>query len=74
MSRLLYLIGAGAARHPWRVVGGWLLVAIAVTTLASAFGGIMQDSFLIPGSDTQATNDMLADRFPAMSGASSSWR
>jgi putative drug exporter of the RND superfamily len=68
MSRLLYLIGAGAARHPWRVVGGWLLVAIAVTTLASAFGGSMQDSFLIPGSDTQATNDMLADRFPAMSG------
>lgn len=28
----------------------------------------MQDSFKIPGSDTQRTSDMLADRFPAMSG------
>jgi putative drug exporter of the RND superfamily len=68
MSRMLYLIGAGAARHPWRVVAGWLLAATLVTVLASAFGGTMQDSFKIPGSDTQRTNDMLADRFPAMSG------
>jgi putative drug exporter of the RND superfamily len=68
MSRLLYSIGAGAARHPWRVVAGWLLAATLVTALASAFGGAMQDSFNIPGSDTQRTNDMLADRFPAMSG------
>ena len=68
MSRILYLIGAGAARHPWRVVAGWLLAATLVTVLASAFGGTMQDSFKIPGSDTQRTNDMLADRFPAMSG------
>ena len=70
MSRLLYLIGAGAARHPWRVVAGWLLAATLVTALASAFGGTMQDSFRIPGSDTQRTNDVLADRFPAMSGTS----
>ena len=32
--------------------------------------GTTQDSFKIPGSDTQRTNDMLADRFPAMSGTS----
>lgn len=68
MSRLLYLIGAGAARHPWRVVAGWLLAAILVTALASTFGGAMQDSFKIPGSDSQRTNDTLGARFPAMSG------
>jgi putative drug exporter of the RND superfamily len=68
MSRLLYSIGAGAARHPRRVVAGWLLAATLVTALASTFGGAMQDSFKIPGSDTQRTNDMLAERFPAMSG------
>ena len=50
------------------LVAGWLLAATLVTVLASAFGGTMQDSFKIPGSDTQRTNDMLADRFPAMSG------
>ena len=70
MSRLLYRIGAGAARHPWRVLAGWLLSALLVGALASAFGGTMQDSFKIPGSDTQRTNDLLADRFPAMSGTS----
>ena len=70
MSRLLYRIGAGAARHPWRVLAGWLLSALLVGALASAFGGTMQDSFKIPGSDTQRTNDLLADRFPAVSGTS----
>src|SRR5918994_6662780 len=70
MSRLLYRIGTGAARHPWRVVSGWLLSALLVGALASAFGGTTQDSFKIPGSDTQRTNDLLVDRFPAMSGTS----
>jgi RND superfamily putative drug exporter len=70
MSRLLYRIGAGAARHPWRVVSGWFLAALLIGALASAFGGTMQDSFKIPGSDTQRTNDLLVDRFPAMSGTS----
>jgi putative drug exporter of the RND superfamily len=70
MSRLLYLLGAGAARHPWRVVTGWLLAALLVGALASAFGGTMKDSFTIPGTDTQRTNALLVDRFPAMSGTS----
>jgi putative drug exporter of the RND superfamily len=70
MSRLLYRIGAGAARHPWRVVSGWFLSALLLGALASAFGGAMQDSFKIPGSDTQRTNGLLVDRFPAMSGTS----
>jgi RND superfamily putative drug exporter len=68
MSRVLYLVGWWAARHPWRVIAGWLLVGAVVTALASSFGGAMQDSFKIPGSDTQRTNDLLSERFPAMSG------
>jgi RND superfamily putative drug exporter len=70
MSRFLYRIGAGAARHPWRVVSGWLFAALLIGALASAFGGTMQDSFKIPGSDTQRTNEVLVDHFPAMSGTS----
>jgi len=70
MSRLLFLIGAGAARHPWRVVTGWLFAAIFITGLAGAFGGTFQDTFAIPGSETQRTNDLLEDRFPSMSGTS----
>ena len=68
MSRLLFLIGAGAARHPWRVVTGWLLAAALITGLAGAFGGTFQDTFSIPGSETQRTNELLEERFPGMSG------
>ena len=70
MSRLLFLIGAGAARHPWRVITGWLVAAALITGLAGAFGGVFQDTFAIPGSETQRTNDLLEERFPAMSGTS----
>lgn len=70
MSRLLSLIGAAAARHPWRVVTAWLFAAALVAGLAGAFGGAFQDTFDIPGSETQRTNDLLEERFPAMSGTS----
>ena len=34
MSRFLYRLGRGSsARHPWRVVGAWLLIALAVFSL-----------------------------------------
>lgn len=70
MSRMLYLVGVGAARHPWRVIMGWLVAAAIVTGLAGAFGGTFHDTFAIPGSQTQRTNDLLEERFPAMSGTS----
>ena len=70
MPRLLSFIGAGAARHPWRVITGWLLTAILITGLAGAFGGTFHDTFAIPGSETQRTNDLLEERFPGMSGTS----
>ena len=70
MSRLLYVIGVAAARHPWRIVAGWIAAAVIVTGLAGTVGGTLQDTFTIPGSQTQQTTDLLKDRFPAMSGTS----
>jgi RND superfamily putative drug exporter len=70
LSRLLFLIGAGTARHPWRTIAGWLLAAAFVTGLAGVVGGAFQDSFAIPGSETQRTNELLEEKFPAMSGTS----
>jgi RND superfamily putative drug exporter len=68
MSTLLYRIGRNAARHPWRVIAGWVVVLGAVTALASSFGGVLTDNYTIPGTSTQRANDLLRDRFPAMSG------
>lgn len=39
MSTLLYRIGRSAARHPWRVIAGWVTAVLAATALASTFGG-----------------------------------
>ena len=38
MSTLLYRLGSGAARHPWKVISAWLIVAVAV--VGSAASGI----------------------------------
>ena len=69
MSRLLYLIGASAVRHPWRVIGLWLAATAVVIGLASAVGGVLSDTFTIPGTSSQRATDLLRERFPAMSGA-----
>ena len=71
MSSLLYRIGRGSARHPWRVIAGWVVALVTVTTLAGAYGGVLTDDYTLPGSGTQRANDLLRDRFPAMSGTDS---
>ena len=38
MSHILYRWGRWAAGHPWRTVGSWVLLAVAVAALASTVG------------------------------------
>ncbi|MEP6298927.1 MAG: MMPL family transporter, partial [Ilumatobacter sp.] len=59
MSALLYRIGSGAARHPWKVVGAWLIVAVAVVAGSASFGRTLSDSFEVPGVDSQVATDLL---------------
>ena len=59
MSRLLYRIGSGAARHPWKVITAWLLVAVAVIASSSAFGKTLEDSFSVPGVDSESALELL---------------
>ena len=70
MSRFLYRLGRSSARHPWRVLGAWLLIAVAVFSLQAAVGGETTDDFALPGTETQAAVDLLEESFPAQSGAS----
>jgi putative drug exporter of the RND superfamily len=62
--------GQRSARHPFRVLGIWLLVALAVLGLKSQIGGTPTDSFTVPGVESQRATDILKTDFPSQSGAS----
>ena len=64
MSRVLYRIGHFAGRHPWRVVAGWIALAAAVFMLNGAAGGAFDESFSVPGAESQRAADAIEDRFP----------
>ncbi|HEX4981394.1 MAG TPA: MMPL family transporter, partial [Ilumatobacteraceae bacterium] len=70
MSKILYRWGRAAARHPWRMIGVWLVIAVAVIGLNSSVGGETSDDFTIPGTEAQRGIDLLEDRFPTQGGVS----
>ena len=39
MSTILFKLGQLASRHPWRVIGAWLVLACATFALNSQLGG-----------------------------------
>ena len=48
MSGFLERLGRWCARHPWRTIAAWLLVAIVMGGLAASAKGY-SDNFTIPG-------------------------
>ncbi len=68
MSSLLYRMGRSAARRPWMVIGGWLVVAIVVVGSSATFGSDLDDSFGAPGLDSQRAADLLATAGSASAG------
>jgi putative drug exporter of the RND superfamily len=69
MSAFLERLGRWCARHPWRTIGVWILLAIVVGGLAAGAKGY-SDNFTIPGTESQQATDLLQERFPAQAGAS----
>lgn len=59
MSHGLYRLGRFAARRPWIVIGAWLVIAIAVIGASGIFGRDLEDSFAVPGLDSQDAVDLL---------------
>src|SRR3954453_12651646 len=64
MSHLLYRIGNFAGRHPWRVISAWIFVAVAIFAFNATAGGQPDESFSLPGSESQRASDAIQDRFP----------
>jgi RND superfamily putative drug exporter len=69
VSIFLYRLGRAIARHRGMVVGLWLLVLVALGGAAATLGDRYDDSFSIPGTESQQGQDLLAERF-GLTGAS----
>jgi len=61
MSQALYRLGRFAARHPWRVIGAWLIVSVLVVVASATGGKELDDSFAVPGLDSQLAVDLLSE-------------
>src|SRR5215831_19728704 len=65
---LAHIAGA-CARHPWRVVLGWVSIFVVLIGLNAAFHGHLINDFKIPGSDTQKATDLIDAKFGGQKGA-----
>ena len=60
ISQGLYRLGRVSARRPWAVIGAWVVLAVVIVGSSSAFGHEFEDSFRVPGLDSQRANDLIA--------------
>ncbi len=67
MSHALASLARRSARRPWAVVGAWLLLAVLAVGVGT-FGDDYEDSFRVPGLDSQVANDLLASAGSAQAG------
>ncbi|MEX0153197.1 MMPL family transporter [Microbacterium sp. LMI1-1-1.1] len=70
MSTFLFTLGRWSFRHPWRVLVGWLLVLVVAGGGVALLAKGTDNTFAIPGTESQAGLEMLARTFPQVSGAS----
>ncbi len=64
MARFLHRVGTFAALRKWVVLGAWLLLVVVMVGLVRTFGANTSNNLELPGTDSQAAADLLADRFP----------
>jgi uncharacterized membrane protein YdfJ with MMPL/SSD domain len=64
MARFLLWLGTFVVRRKWIVVAAWVLGAVAVVLGVRVFGANTSDDLRLPGTDSQAATDLLAERFP----------
>lgn len=70
MSTLLSSLGRWSFRHPWRVLVSWLLALGLAGAGALVLGAGTDNSFSIPGTESQAGLEQLSRSFPQVSGTS----
>ena len=70
MSLFLYRWGGFVRRHAWWIVGAWAVMLAGSVLAVGATGRQYDDSFSIPGSESQEGMSVLTSRFPQAAGAS----
>ncbi|MER7335118.1 MULTISPECIES: MMPL family transporter [unclassified Micromonospora] len=69
MATLLYRLGRASMRRRRLVAAIWLVVLVGLGLAAATLRGPMADNFTMPGTESQRALDLLAEQFPAASGA-----
>ncbi|MFG6490970.1 efflux RND transporter permease subunit [Microbacterium sp. P03] len=70
MSTLLYALGRWSYRRPWRVIATWALLLALAGGGAVVFSAGTDNTFSIPGTESQEGIEQLARTFPQASGTS----
>ncbi|MEN2740434.1 MMPL family transporter [Microbacterium sp. X-17] len=70
MSTLLFSLGRWSFRHPWRVLVGWLVLLALAGGGAALFAKGIDNTFSIPGTESQAGLEQLNNTFPQAAGTS----
>jgi putative drug exporter of the RND superfamily len=70
MTRLLSRLAIACYRHRRRVLLAWVALVVAALTLGPGLAGRWSNSGRLPGTDSQAAQDILATQFPAQAGES----
>ena len=68
MATYLHRLGGWAFTHRKRVLGIWALVLALVIGASSAFSGETNDSFEVPGTESQQAQELLEAKYPQASG------
>ncbi|HVL06542.1 MAG TPA: MMPL family transporter [Acidimicrobiales bacterium] len=67
---MLSSVARACFRHKWRTLGAWLVVLVSISALGSTFAGTWASQGRLPGTDSQAAQDILEREFPGRSGDS----
>jgi RND superfamily putative drug exporter len=69
VALFLHRIGRFAFRRAWLVIAAWAVALAALLGAGIGLGGQLQESYSIPGTESQAAIDKLAAVFPQTAGA-----
>jgi RND superfamily putative drug exporter len=69
VSSVLYRLGRWCFRHRWHVVAIWVAVAVVLAILALGLKKPLDNTFTVPGTNSQDALNLLDKEFPGTGGA-----